>query len=197
MKIHVNYGFWVCCVIVCSLIIKKFIMLFSDLMMDESMAAAAKSLQSCPTLCDPIDGSRPSSPIPGILQARTLKWVAISFSNVWKLKVKVKSLSCFRLLATPWSAAYQSPTSMGFFQARVLEWNAIAFSVNLWRRVYIGILCNFLSSVLIGTCSKIISQMYGGGFQFPDVIYSLRDMEPSILVTTVSLQSSKPALIHH
>ena len=62
-------------------------------------AAAAKSLQSCPTLCDPIDGSSPSSPIPGILQARTLEWVAISFSNAWKWKVKVKPLSPVRLLA--------------------------------------------------------------------------------------------------
>ena len=78
------------------------------------VAAAAKSLQSCPTLCDPIDGSPPGSPIPGILQARTLEWVAISFSNAWKWKVKVKSLSRVRLLATPWTAAYQAPPSMGF-----------------------------------------------------------------------------------
>ena len=63
-------------------------------------AAAAKSLQSCPTLCDPIDESPPASPVPEILQARTLEWVAISFSNAWKWKVKVKSLSCVRLLAT-------------------------------------------------------------------------------------------------
>ena len=69
--------------------------------------AAAKSLQSCPTLWDPIDGSPPGSPIPGILQARTLEWVAISFSNAWKWKVKVKSLSRVRLLATPWTAVYQ------------------------------------------------------------------------------------------
>ena len=78
------------------------------------IAAAAKSLQSCPTLCDPIDGSPPGSPVPGILQARTLEWVAISFSNEWKWKVKVKSLSRVRLLATPWTAAYQAPSSMGF-----------------------------------------------------------------------------------
>ena len=77
-------------------------------------AAAAKSHQSCPTLCDPIDGSPPGSPIPGILQARILEWVAISFSNAWKWKVKVKSLSRVWLLATPWSAAYQAPPSMGF-----------------------------------------------------------------------------------
>ena len=77
-------------------------------------AAAAKSLQSCPTLCNPIDGSPPGSPGPGILQARTLEWVAISFSNAWEWKVKVKSLSRVRLPATPWTAAYQAPTSMGF-----------------------------------------------------------------------------------
>ena len=76
-------------------------------------AAAAKSLQSCPTLCDPIDGSPPGPAVPGILQARTLEWVAISFSNAWKWKVKVKSLSPVRLLATPWTAAYQAPLSMG------------------------------------------------------------------------------------
>ena len=76
--------------------------------------AAAKSLQSCPTLCDLIDGSPPGSAVPGILQARTLEWVAIGFSIVWKWKVKVKSLSCVRLLATPWTAAYQALPSMGF-----------------------------------------------------------------------------------
>ena len=77
-------------------------------------AAAAKSLQSCPTLCDPIDGSPPGSPVPGILQARTLEWFAISFSSAWKWKVKVKSLSRVRLFATPWTAAHQAPPSMGF-----------------------------------------------------------------------------------
>ena len=78
------------------------------------VAAAAKSLQSYPTLCNPIDGSPPGSPVPGILQARTLEWVAISFSNAWEWKAKVKSLSRVRLLATPWTAAYQAPLSMGF-----------------------------------------------------------------------------------
>ena len=72
-------------------------------------AAAAKSLQLCSTLCGPIDDSPPGSPIPGILQARTLEWVAVSFSNTWKWKVKVKSLSHVRLLATPWTVAYQAP----------------------------------------------------------------------------------------
>ena len=75
---------------------------------DVFTAAAAKSLQSCPTLCDPTEGSPPGSPVPGILQARTLEWVAISFSNAWKWKVKVKSLSSVQLLATPWTAVYQA-----------------------------------------------------------------------------------------
>ena len=76
--------------------------------------AAAKLLQPCPTLCNPIDGSPQGSPIPGILQARTLERVAISFSNTWKWKAKVKMLSRVRLLATPWTAAYQAPPCMGF-----------------------------------------------------------------------------------
>ena len=79
-----------------------------------SAAAAAKSFQSCLTLCDPIDSSPPGFPVPGILQARTMEWVASSFSNAWKWKVKVKSLSRSRLLATPWTAAYQAPLSMDF-----------------------------------------------------------------------------------
>ena len=86
-------------------------------------AAAAKSLQSCPTLCDPRDGSPPGSPIPGILQARTLEWVAISFSSAGKWKGKVKSLSRVWLLATPWTAAYQALPSMGF--SRQEYWSGV------------------------------------------------------------------------
>ena len=86
-------------------------------------AAAAKSLQSCPTLCDPIDGSPPGSPVPGILQARTLEWVAMSFSNASKWKVKVKSLSRVRLWATPGTAAHQAPLSMGF--SRQEYWSGV------------------------------------------------------------------------
>ena len=86
-------------------------------------AAAAKSLLSCLTLCNPTDGSPPGSPIPGILQARTLEWVAISFSNAWKWKVKVKLLSHVQLLATPWTAAYQAPPSMGF--SRQEYWSGV------------------------------------------------------------------------
>ena len=89
----------------------------------QTAAAAAKSLQSFPTLCDPIDGSPPGSPVPGSLQARTLEWVAISFSNARKLKVKLKALSRVRLLATPWTAAYQAPPSMGF--SRQEYWSGV------------------------------------------------------------------------
>ena len=123
-----------------------------------SSAAAAKSLQSCLTLCDPRDGSPPGSPIPGILQARTLEWVAISSSNAWKWKVKVKSLSHVRLLATPWTAAHQAPLSMGF--SRQEYWSGLPLpsllhSSNnqhiqhlsmcilvtfLWRNVYLALL---------------------------------------------------------
>ena len=86
-------------------------------------AAAAKSLQSCPTLCDPLDDSQPGFPIPGILQARTLEWVAISFSNAWKWKVKGKSLSHVWLFATPWAAANQAPPSVGF--SRQEYWSGV------------------------------------------------------------------------
>ena len=96
-------------------------------------AAAAKSLQSCPTLCDPIDGIPLGPSVPGILQARTLDWVAISFSNAWKWKVKEKSLSHAQLLATPWTRSLPGSYIHGIFQARVLEWGAIAFSK---RRFY-------------------------------------------------------------
>ena len=86
-------------------------------------AAATKLLQSCPTLCDPIDSSPPGSLVPGILQARTLEWVAISFSNAWKWKNKVELLSCVQLLATPWTAAHQAPLSMGF--SRPEYWSGV------------------------------------------------------------------------
>ena len=92
-----------------------------------SAAAATKSLQSCPTLCDPIDISPPGSAFPGILQARTLEWVAISFSNAWKWKVKVKSLSKCLTLHDPMDCSLPGSSVHGFFQARVLEWGAIAF----------------------------------------------------------------------
>ena len=95
-----------------------------------SAAAAAKSLQSCPTLCGSIDGSPPGSPIPGTLQARTLEWVAISFSNAWKWKVKVKSLSHVWLLVTPWTVAHEAPPSMGF--SRQEYWNGWPLPSPTW-----------------------------------------------------------------
>ena len=95
-----------------------------------SAAAAAKSRQSCPTLCDPIDGSPPGSSVPGMLQARTLEWVAISFSSAWKWNVKVKSLSRAQLLATPRTAAYEAPPSMGF--PRQEYWSGVPLPSPVW-----------------------------------------------------------------
>ena len=100
----------------------------------DTTAAAAKLLQSCPTLCDPRDGSPAGSLVPGILQARTLEWVAISFSNAWKWKVKVKSLSRVWLLATPWTAAYQAPLSMGF--SRQEYWSGVPLPSPRWHHTY-------------------------------------------------------------
>jgi len=100
-------------------------------------AAAAKSLQSCPTLCDPIDGNPPGSPIPGVLQARTLEWAAISFSNAWRWKMKVKSLSCVLLFTTPWIVAHQVPLSMGF--SRQEYWSGLPFpspQIHRWYHPY-------------------------------------------------------------
>ena len=106
-------------------------------------AAAAKSLQSCPTLCDPRDSSPPGSDVPGILQARTREWVAIAFSSAWKWKVKVKSLSHVRLFATPWTVAYQVPLSMGF--SRQEYWSGVPFTSPIswlnsdeWRVAFYG-----------------------------------------------------------
>ena len=95
----------------CSHEIKRHLLLGRKAM--THLAAAAKSLQSCPTLCDPVDRSPPGSAVPGILQVRTLEWVAISFSNAWKWKVKGKSLSRFKLFSAPWTVAHQAPPSVG------------------------------------------------------------------------------------
>ena len=97
-------------------------------------AAAAKSLQSCPTLCDPIDGSPPGSTVPGILQARTLEWVAIFFSSAWKWKVKVKSPSHVWLFVTPWTAAYQAPLSMGFSRQEYWSGVPLPSPTVYWRK---------------------------------------------------------------
>ena len=94
-------------------------------------AAAAKSLQSSPTLCDPIDGSPPGSPVPGILQARTLEWVAISFSHTWKLKSESEVAQSCPTLSDPMDCSLPGSSIHGIFQARVLQWGATAFSIRL------------------------------------------------------------------
>ena len=123
-------------------------------------AAAAESLQSCPTLCDPTDGSPPGSPIPGILQARTLEWVAGSFSNAWMWKVKVKSLSVW-LFTIPWTVAYQAPPSMGFPRQEYWSaWGAFKFcktaSPYNWNRT--GSLCegSVISATVISLAWKFV-----------------------------------------
>ena len=118
-------------------------------------AATTKSLQLCPTLCDPVDGSPPGSPIPGILQARTLEWVAISFSNAWKWEVKVKSLSGVRLFLTPWTAAYQAPLSMGF--SRHEYWSGVPspLAVNFFSKNFLKFCCYTESRLLQIAAQKI------------------------------------------
>ena len=116
------FGFCFICKLLGKNLDEKLCMYWS-LIGQQEAAAAAKSLQSCLTLCDPIDGSPPGSLVPEILQARTLEWVAISLSNAWKWKVKVKSLSHVWLLATPWTAAHQAPPSMGF--SRQEYWSGV------------------------------------------------------------------------
>ena len=116
------------------------------------MLCYAKSLQSCPTLCDPIDGSPPGFPVPGILQARTLEWVAISFSNAGKWKEKVKSLSRVRLLVTPWTAAYQAFPSMGFSRQEYWSGVPLPSPTHKINKVNIcNILCIFCN---LGCCRK-------------------------------------------
>ena len=105
-------------------------------MFNQPAAAAAKSLQSCPTLCDPIDGSPPGSLVPGILQARTLEWVA------WKWKAKVKSLSRVWLFATPWTTAYQAPPSMGF--SRQEYWSGLPLPSPMDHEIYFKTVCTEL-----------------------------------------------------
>ena len=128
--------------------LKRMSLTFCELKMN---TAAAKSLQLCLTLCDPIVSSPPGSPVPGILQARTLEWVAMSFCNAWKWKVKVKLLSHIWLLANPWTAAYQAPPSMGFFRQKY--WSGLPLP-SPENEDYISVtkvclyICVFLSNVL-------------------------------------------------
>ena len=126
--------------------------------------ATAKSLQSCLTLCDPIDASPPGSAVPGILQARTLEWVAVSFSNAWKWKVKGKLLSCVQLSATPWTAAHQAPPSMGF--SRQEYWSGVPLPNGIlsshkkeWNLAFVTIWIN-LESTMSSEISQIEKDKY-------------------------------------
>ena len=137
--------------------------------------AAAKSLQLCPTLCDPIDGSPSGSPVPGILQGRTREWVAISFSTAWKWKVKGKSLSRVRLLATPWTAAHQAPLCMGF--SRQEYWSGVP-------------LCTMLGHIDWPFCCLLISWTHEApfGLKFSYLHFLLLGMLfPKVFVRLVSL----------
>ena len=125
-------------------------------------AVAAKLLQSCPTLCDPTDGSPTGSPVPGILQARVLEWVAIAFFNAWKWKVKVKSLSRARLLATPWTAAYQAPLSMGF--SRQEYWSGLPLPSSSPQSYGMGV-CNSWSYKLPCSCPGNDRELVSYSFQ--------------------------------
>ena len=117
------------------------------------LTAAAAAAKSHPTLCDPIDGSPPGPTILEILQARTLEWVAIPFSNTWKWKVKVKSLTCVQFLATPWTAAYQAPPSMGF--SRQEYWSGVPFRISLLLRGFSS------PKTFTGLCTCSICSAYG------------------------------------
>ena len=144
-------------------------------------AAAAKSRQSCPTLCDPTDGSPTGSAIPGILQARTLEWVAISFSSAWKWKVKVKSLSHVQLLSTPWTACSLPGSSVhGIFQPRILEWVAFACSV-----------LSFKSSLYIMAINPISDMWFANIFPHSVVcLFTLLVVSSDIQNFTVFMKSS-------
>ena len=137
-------------------------LLFKPLLYWTFLAAAAKLLQSCPTLCDP-PGSPPGSPVPGILQARTLDWVAISFSNAWKWKVKGKSLSRVWLLATPWTAAYQAPPSLGF--SRQEYWSGVPLPSPVGKAGWIQISLLYLSSFST-QCSLKLRNKFGTAKKF-------------------------------
>jgi len=117
----------------------------SSTVVNSSEFAAAKSLQSCPTLCDPRDRSQPGSPLPWILQARTLEWVAMSFSNTWKSKLKGKSFSRVRLFMTPWTAAYQAPPSVrGIFRKEYWSGVPLPYPSSEFSRVLLTYLKVFL-----------------------------------------------------
>ena len=144
--------------------------------------AAAKSLQSCPTLCDPIDSSPPGSPVPGIPQARTPEWVAISFSNAWKWKVKVKSLSCVQLLAIPWTAAYQAPPSMEFYRQEYWSGVPLPSPVGLHRTVQFSFFS--VTGWGIGLVHVILS---GLPWKWTEIILLFLRLHPSTAFQTLLL----------
>ena len=121
-------------------------------------AAAAKSLQSCPTLCDPIDGSPLGSPVPGILQARTLEWAAISFSSAWKWKVKGKLLSPVRPFAIPWTAAHKAPPSMGLSRQEYWSGVPLPSPIRVYIHIYIKLDHFAEQQKLIQHCKSTIFQ---------------------------------------
>ena len=125
------------------------------------MLAAAKSLQPCPTLCDLIDGSPPGSPVPGILQTRTLELVAISFSKAWKWKVKVKWLSRVRRSVTPWTAAFQAPPSMGF--SRQEYWSGVPLPSPTYIHIFES---NEIWVLILSGGQDIQSSWFSGCFAF-------------------------------
>ena len=134
-----------------------------------SCETAAKSLQSCPTLCDPRDGCLPGSPVPGILQARTLEWVAISFSNAWKWKVKGKSLSYVQLLAIPWTAAHQAPPSMGF--SRQEYWSRVSLPSPCPQR-------NPLFWIFYNNYSCLVEKLINGITQYMFLCFNIFEIHP-------------------
>jgi len=150
-----------------------------------SLIIAANSLQSCLTLCDSIDGSPPGSPVPGILQARTLEWVAISFSNAWKW-VKVKSFSRVRLLATPWAEAYQAPQSMGF--SRQEYWSGLPLPSPLKSKHHLISWLQSLSAVILEP--KNIKSVTASTFS-PSIWHEV--MGPNAMIFVFWMLSFKPA----
>ena len=136
-------------------------------------AAVAKSLQSYPTLCDPIDGSPPGSAVPGILQARTLEWVAISFSNAWKWKVKVNLLSCVLLFVTPWTAAHQALPSMGL--SRQEYWSGLPLP-SLRKRYrssnLLAIFCSLIRVVITQVCPLSDNSLNSTKLWFLPLLYA-------------------------
>ena len=128
------------------------------------MLCYAKSLQLCPTLCDPIDGSPPGSPVPGILQARIREWVAISFSSAWKEKSESEVAQSCPTLSDPMDCRLPGSSVYGIFQARVLEWGAIAFSLQGTTKVYLSLVCSYLLQPGFKVLYNIYSNVFAAYF---------------------------------